>query len=285
VTELPAGATNAYSARGESFYAVSTVINKELVLDHPVIKASPGASSAEAPEFGRCLKVASGKGKYKTAACTTVASRNSYEWDPAFGSEPLKEGHFTTVIKASTKLLLETTKTKEKIYCTGQSGTGEYSGAKTVAGVILTLTGCYEGTSADHCRNTAAEGEIASNALGGQLGVVKKEAEASKDKLGLALKAASGEVIAEFKCGSTPVKLRGSVIVEVKANSMLSTITLKYAQSKGVQKLTDFAGGKADEDILEAQVGEAGKFEQAGLSLTTIQTNGKEEKVEVNGVL
>ncbi len=290
------------------------------------------ASTAEAPEFGRCLATAkvgirydkSGKETktsiyehtYKTDACDTLAAENKYnkagekpenlaenedekfgegtiytgpegqyEWYPALGSEPLKETHFTTAIKSSTKLLLETTKSKEKIYCTGQSGTGEYSGAKTVAGVILTLTGCYKGTSTNHCQNTKAEGEILTNALGGQLGVVKKEAEASKDKLGLQLKAASGEAIAAFKCASTPVKLRGSVIVEVKANSMLSTVTVTFAQSKGVQKWTDFVGGTANEDILEAQVGEAGNFEQAGLSLTTIQANGKAEKVEVNSVV
>jgi len=234
------------------------------------------------PEFGRCLKVASGKGKYKTATCTTTTTTNAYEWYPAFGREPLKEGHFTTAIKSSTRLLLET-KGKEKLYCTGQSGTGEYSGASTVAGVILTLTGCYKGASTDHCQSTNAEGEIVTNALGGQLGVVKREAEASKDKLGLQLKAASGEAIAEFKCASTPVKLRGSVIVEVKANSMLSTVIVTFAQSKGVQKWTDFAGGTANEDVLEAQIGEAGKFEQTGLALTTIQTN--EEKVEANSVV
>ena len=177
------------------------------------------------PEYGRCVKVASGTGKYGTATCTTTTTKNSYEWYPALGTEPIKEPNFTTAIKPSTKLLLETTKTKEKIYCTGQSGTGEYSGRKTVTGVILTLAGCYKGTSTDRCGSTNAEGEIVTNALDGQLGVVKKEAEASKDKLGIQLKAASGEAIAEFKCASTPVKLRGSVIVKVrKPNSMLSTM-------------------------------------------------------------
>jgi hypothetical protein len=237
----------------------------------------------EAPEFGRCVKVAAGQGKYKAPTCTTTTTTNSYEWYPAFGTEPLKATHFTTAIKPATTLLLETTKTKQKIRCSGQVGTGEYSGAKTAAAVILTLTGCFKGVSTDHCQNTAAEGEIVSNALDGELGVIKTETEASKDQLGLQLKAAGGEAIAEFSCASTPVKLRGSVIVQVKADSMLSTMTLAFAQSKGVQKWTGFAGGVPNEDILEAQVGEAGQFEQTGLALSTIQTNS--EPVEANNIV
>ena len=45
VTQLPANATDAYITGTEGFYALSAVIDKEPVLDHPVIKASPGTSS------------------------------------------------------------------------------------------------------------------------------------------------------------------------------------------------------------------------------------------------
>jgi FG-GAP repeat len=232
------------------------------------------------PDFGRCLKVASGTGTYATAKCTTSKTSNSYEWYPAVGSEPLQKTNFATAIKPLTKLLLET-KGKEKIYCTGQTGTGEYDGVNTIENVTLKLTGCYKGPTSDHCQGSLTPHEINFLPLYGRLGIVKEEAEASKDKIGIDLKPASGEVIAQFECESTALMLKGSVILEGKANSMLSSMTLKAAQSHGIQKWTHFVGGKANEDTLEAKIG-AGSFEQAGLSLTTVQTN--EEKVEVNSV-
>ncbi len=231
------------------------------------------------PEFGRCLKVATGKGKDGTATCTTLKASGSYEWFPAFGSEPLKKAGITTAIKAATKLLLET-KGKTKIYCSGQTGKGEYATNKTLANVTLKLTGCYKTTETDRCENTATEGEIVANTLGASLGLVKEELVATKDKVGLELSASGGE-IAQFNCESTSVTLRGSVILEGHANSMVPTVTLKAIQSKGVQKYTHFAGGTANEDILEMKIG-SGAFEQTGLSLTTIQTN--EEKVEANTI-
>jgi hypothetical protein len=56
--------------------------------------------------------------------------------------------------------------------------------------------------------------------LTGRIGVVKVESPTTKDKIGLALEPAPGEVFAELKCGRTPVTLRGGVVVELKANAM-----------------------------------------------------------------
>ncbi len=42
-------------------------------------------ASAEAPEFGRCVKVAKGTGSFKNANCTIALAGGSYEWLPGPG--------------------------------------------------------------------------------------------------------------------------------------------------------------------------------------------------------
>jgi len=123
---------------------------------------------------------------------------------------------------------------------------------------------------------------VASTTLDGKLGVVTTCSEGPvKKKIGLVLKPASGETVAEFSCAGVPVLVTGSVIVEVKANSMLLKLTLKYAGSKGVQKPSKFEGGA--EDVLHTTLGEGGSPATSVLTLTTLQTN--EEKVEINSVV
>src|SRR5207244_1421427 len=142
----------------------------------------------------------------------------------------------------------------------GQTGHGEFTGPKTVGGVGMTFTGCHRG-ELEKCESpSAAEGEVASATLQGELGVVTTSSEGPvKNKIGLDLKPASGETVAEFSCAGVPVLVTGSVIVEVKANSMLSKVTLKYAASKGVQKPSRFEGGA--EDVLHTKLGEGGSPE------------------------
>ena len=230
-----------------------------------------------APEFGRCIKVTAGQGKFGAGTCIAPGGTKSYEWYPGFaGSQPLLKAHFTT--KSTTEPLLETTAALH-INCKAETGRGEYSGAKTVAGVVLTLTGCHRGELGACSSAGAGEGEVVTSALGGELGIVKAGLEASKNKLGLSLRPAGEAPLAEFSCGGVPLVVRGAVIEEVKSNAMLLTVTLKYVQSKGVQKPARFEGGPAE--VLEVSLnGEP--FRQAGLSATTVQTN--EEKIEISSV-
>jgi alpha-tubulin suppressor-like RCC1 family protein len=236
---------------------------------------------AEAPEFGTCVKVAAGHGSYGNAGCTTAGGTKAFEWYSAFGgAKPLVKAHFTTSIKALTEAKLET-KSGQPITCKGESSTGEYSGQKAVANVVVTFTGCHLGVSGN-CQSTAApEGEIVTNTLKGVLGVVKVSSEGPvKNKIGLDLSPAEAPSLAELECAGTPVAVRGSIIVEVKANSMLNKVTLKYVQVKGVQKPSQFAGEPLD--VLETRFAE-GPFAQAGLALTTNLLD--EEKLEVNSVV
>ena len=235
----------------------------------------------KAPEFGRCLKVTAGQGGYGSGTCTVPGGTKGYEWFPGFaGSRPLVKTHFTTSIKSLTELFLDTTG-GVRITCKGETSRGQYSGPNTVSGVVLTLTGCHRGELGSCASAGSAEGEVVSTTLAGELGIVKTSTEGPvKNKLGLSLRPASEAPVAEFSCAGVAVVVRGAVINEVKANSMLLTTTLKYAETKGVQKPSRFEGGAAE--VLEASLG-GEPFRQAGLSLTTIQTN--EEKVEVSSVV
>jgi hypothetical protein len=235
----------------------------------------------EGPEFGRCIKVATGTGRFSGSTCISSTAKNSYEWFPAFGgSRPLEKTHFTSVAKTLTKVKLETA-AKDIVTCTGEHGSGEYSGNTTVANVTYTFTGCALGTKGACTSPGKAEGEISTVALSGTLGVVAKGLEAAKNKIGVALKPASGEQVTEFGCPGTHGVVDGSVIGELPRDTMVTVANVKFTEAKAVQKPTHFEGGS--EQVLKAFFGEDGPFEPAGLLFTEVQTS--EEKVEVNAVL
>jgi alpha-tubulin suppressor-like RCC1 family protein len=224
------------------------------------------------PEFGRCFGVGQGHGQYSTATCQFLGeAKTAFEWFPGFGgSRPLGKRSFTI---SATTLKLETTG-KALITCTGASAAGEYTGAQTVTIGVLTLTGCHEGAKGS-CQSTLSEGEVQTSALAGQLGYSKQK---PPPKAGIELAPASGETVAEFTCAGAPVSLHGSVILEVKANRMLTTGTWKGVQAKGKQKPTSFEGGP--EAVLRVKIGSAAGYEQAGLSGTISESNA--EAVEIN---
>jgi FG-GAP repeat len=240
---------------------------------------SSGADQAfvTAPlEYGRCVKVAKGAGKYGISNCTALLAGGSFEW-----TTEIVKRKFTTKIKELTKVTLQTVK-GSKVTCTGEMSTGEYTGLKTVGGVVLTLTGCELASPKAKCASSGgAAGEIVTKQLEGVLGIETLGETTAKNKIGLDLfpVGRTGPLM-EFSCASTTVSVQGSVIVPVTANKMLLTVTVKAAATKGKQKPENFVGGP--KDTLEESVN-GGSFEQTGLTLTTTQTN--EEKVEVNSVV
>ncbi|HYM54241.1 MAG TPA: hypothetical protein VES97_02680, partial [Solirubrobacteraceae bacterium] len=167
------------------------------------------------------------------------------------------------------------------VACGGVTSEGEYSGTKTIANLITTFTDCA--TSGFKCTSAGAEaGEIVTSTQDGELGVIKKEL--TKSKVGLDLSPATGTVEAEFTCGiagfEVPVVVTGSVIHEVKPNTMVLTENETFTQSKGKQKPEKFEGLPAD--VLESSIA-GGANEQSGLTLRGLLTN--EEKIEVNTVV
>ena len=128
----------------------------------------------------------------------------------------------------------------------------------------------------------AADGEVVTSTLDGELGIITNSAEGpASNKVGTDLKPASGEVVAAFACAGTPVSISGSVIGQLPRNSMKLTSALKFvASSKGIQKPARFED--EPEDALLSKFGESGVLEHTGMTLTMVQTN---KEVEVNSVV
>lgn len=238
-----------------------------------VLTVGSGGVHLEAPEFGRCVKVAKGTGAYGSATCTVPGGTKSYEWAPG-----AVKTHFALKLKEGVPTL-ETVK-GQKVLCTGASGTGMYTGAHTVGHVELVLTGCE--LSKTKCATAGApnEGEIATSLLEGRLGVISRGTTTAQNKIGLDLRAAGVTHVADFSCrGSTGV-VAGSVIVPVSANKMLSSSSLLFAAgTKGRQKPEAFVEGP--KDVLEVSLGGL-PFEAAALKAKLVQSS--EEAIEVNSV-
>jgi hypothetical protein len=250
------------------------IIGLSLVAAFALSAIAAGVASAEAPEYGTC--VAKAGGKYADRGCTKeIAGKTKFEWVPGVGAK----AKFTTKSKELTTVTLETV-TKKAVICKGQTGTGEYTGPKTVGGVVETLTGCELGTS--KCTTTGqAEGTVVSDPLSGVLGVNKKGLTPNRNAIGNALSPTTGETVAEFKCGTAAVVVKGKVIGQIAdKNKSLPTLSIKFIQAKGKQKPERFEGG---EKLVLTSSFEAGPFVQSGLKLETLQTS--EEPIEANTVV
>jgi Subtilase family len=232
-------------------------------------KAAATSTSPEAPEFGRCVKVAKGTGKYGNSGCTNAGGSGAYEWLPGVVQKAL-------AIDATTPAVLETV-AGTKITCSGETGAGEFTGAKTLAGVILTFTGCE--LSGQACTNGLLAGEIQTEPLEGALGIEKLGATSRQDKIALHLFPAGAHVM-EFDCGGLAVAMRGSLLVPVKANRMSNALTLGSKAVKGKQKPEAFVEGARD--VLEASFGGA-LGEQLGLTLKATLSSG--ETLEINSTV
>jgi hypothetical protein len=232
------------------------------------------SASAEAPEYGRCAATAKGTGKFSSATCTIEKAGGSYEWSPGAGLK----NHFTSKMKEATLATLETVK-KEKVVCKTETSTAEFTGVKTIGGVVATFTGC-EALKLKCNSAGQPEGTIVTFPLKGVLGVEKKGETKVKDKLANELTPENGnDVFAEFSCGGFVVIVRGHVLSPVPSNKMLLVTTVKFTASKGKQKPERFEGGPLA--ILESSFS-GGAYEQSGQTLTTIETG--EEKMEANSV-
>lgn len=251
--------------------------------------ASAGAS-AEAPEFGRCIKqVAVEKvfhGKYRNSKCTIAVSpeeeakKGKYEWLPGAVAG---KNHFTV---AGGLLSLTTGPGARGIRCTSEKGGGEYSltDSKRLTGVVLELSGCQNGTF--KCTTLGRKsGEIVLTELAGEVGYL----DAGKTKAALELELgppAGSEIV--FQCIAQEDRIRGKggepgagVLVPIKGNSMKSVETLKFTASKShVQKPVTWQGAPT-ETYAEFSV-ENLPFERAGWSSELTITNDEEMQYELN---
>ena len=260
--ELPPTATEAYvqGKAGEPlYYAVSTVEEEEhFRLEMPLVLAA----AQSAPEFGRCVAVAAGKGTFSSSKCTTAGGKKGYEWDPGAG----KGG--VTFSGGAVKL---ETPAKKVVSCKAAAGKGHVV-ASGLTGVSLAFTDCEKEHSA--CTSAGATaGEVRTSALSGLLAWEKKGKKAALD-----LSAAPHALFAGFTCASQAEELQGSVIVPIKSSKASTATALKFKESKGIQKPSEYEtaeGVKVKDSLLIGGVSEA-----IGLSGTITLTS--EEALEVN---
>lgn len=235
--------------------------------------------SSGPPEFGRCIKTTGGI--YEDAGCTTVgsASGKSFEWYAAFGSaQPLEKTGFTNAIKEGTIAELETVE-GSLVTCTGESGTGKYTGNKTIGSVIVTFTGCSAFSVSCNSEGAAA-GTIVTYSLEGVLGVEEVGAEPKLNQIGQDLfPVGHSGPMGEFRCAGVLLVMSGAAISPVTANGMRLMTNVKAKAINGKQKPEKFVGEPAE--VLMATI-EGSAPEQGGETLATIQKN--EEKVEVSSV-
>jgi hypothetical protein len=232
------------------------------------------------PEFGRCVKAASEKvgtttyyyGGYTTGTCTVASSTHTGKFEWEMGG--IVNAGFTTSLKLA-PVTLEAVN-RMKLTCSGESGSGDITGRKTVGSVVLTFTGC-ESAGSKCTTSGQAEGEIASVGLEGTLGAITITEKEGKETIhpGLDLFPVGkvGALVAYTCAGGEPQTLSGSVIAPVTAGKMQTASTLKFSQSAGLQKPEAFE--EAPTDVLTSGVGE-----QVGLSLNALLTT--EERVEIN---
>jgi hypothetical protein len=126
--------------------------------------------------------------------------------------------------------------------CSGLSGSGTISGAKTVTGTTLkfTLCGFERSGSKVWCKTEGAEkGEIRTNALAGTLVYRSKAAKT----VGIDFTAQSGKSLGSFTCLGSTGEIRGSVVLPIAlVNTRASEFTL--SSTNGAKEYENEAGEK-----------------------------------------
>ena len=266
-----AGSAQSYTlpADVENYVAIRAIDDQGNIGLPASTEYNPGAPL---PALGRCVKATvKNTGEWRGPRCVGFAhGKGPYN----FLAGPGTAGKLTGTLSAVT---LETLG-GAKITCGGGSGQGEYTGAKTST-LTLTLTGCERMSDREPCQSAGAgSGQIATNALEGELGFITS---GLKTSVGLDLK--HEPALATFECttsglpGKELVSLEGSVIGSIKAiDGMVSGFTLAFKAKAGKQLPEAFEGGAKD-TLTTSIVG--GTSEQTGLNATL--TIADEEEFEI----
>jgi len=216
--------------------------------------ASPAL--ANGPVFARCLKVApEGKayhGNFTTSKCSSTSTTKTGKYEGYLGAEGAE------LTLTAGKVTFES-HTKAQITCSAASGVGEVTGAHFLGDITLNFSGC-ESAGLKCATEEAKEEVIATPVLVGALGFEKG---GPKPKTALELRTGSAsEPFFEASCGGVAVKVRGAVLVPVKASKASTKLSLKFDGKGGIQKPEQFEGGANRH--LEISYG-GGAFERADL--------------------
>ena len=180
---------------------------------------------AATPEWGKC--VAQAGGKYTDAGCQTKGKGGSFEWKkgkslpnvPFTGASEGSGGVLSTgAITCEGGKVADTRVPRSKceseggeaiegeegayisVECENETNSGEQEGKNKVANVHVTFTGCKLFGSAPCTSAGAAEGEVKTSPLKGELGYINKAAH----EVGVRLEPATkhGE-FADFTCSAS----------------------------------------------------------------------------------
>ncbi len=228
------------------------------------------------PDFGRCLSVTAGTGRFSSSKCTTLGGKKAYEWDPAIGGTRFALADYTS--KGEKSIALVTASKVDAVDCRYVSAKGEYTSSQSIGGMTLKFTKCVQ----EHrsCTSPGAEsGEIRTAAMVGSLGIISTGATSAKDDVGIVLHPEVGPQIAEFSCFAGSYVLRGSVIGAIKADKPATEPEIRFKASGTKQEPESFVGGSPD--VLEESIA-GGAYQRVGLGVTMFLTNP--EAIEVNTV-
>jgi hypothetical protein len=243
-------------------------------------------ASAEAPEYGRCVKGVAHEGGFAGPTCIATDPMDNdgvYEWLPGPGPKPGFRASFSA--KSFTEdAVLETVK-GAKLECRFGSNTGEFVGTKELRIPSIKFGGCQTPAGPCSTKGAAAE-EIVTPELSGHLRF--RVGGKAKKQVVLELVPTSGSLFLECSVGGFLHEVRaeasGGILNYVVADKMLATALNKYQATKGEQKPSEYEdpeGSVVPAGLEESFAG--GPFEEAGLTLTSQQTN--EEPIEANAVV
>jgi hypothetical protein len=249
------------------------VVGLCLVAAFGLSAVAAASASAEAPEYGRCIKKAKAEGKGYTANKCTVAGEGTkakYEWVPG----AVKRG-FTTTGGAGK---LETVGNKT-VTCETESSSGEFSATNFKQETTsVRFAGCK--SQGFPCTTEGLkQGELETRELLGEVGLET----GTKTDLELRPGPTAKGLFIAFSCIGLKVEVRahpgsGGILAPIKNDAMKTTESLKYKATKGKQKPTKWANS-SEEQYLESNFAGTG-FEQAGQTITSTVTT--EEPLELN---
>jgi hypothetical protein len=230
------------------------------------IVAASTASAAE-PALFACVKQAGGK--FSDKACTKAGEGKTAKFELVEGVG--KKATFKGKGGAAT---LHTPAVGGEVKCGGFKDSGTNSSATTESKVVSIFTKCT--SLGKNCVSPGAKkGEIKTNNLKGVLGYINK----GSKKVGVALSAESGSILAEFNCEGLEIVTTGSVIGEVTpVNSFSKSQTDTFSvNGEGLQSVTAFEGEAAGSHKLESKINGSGPF-PSGQQATAVN---KGENLEI----
>jgi alpha-tubulin suppressor-like RCC1 family protein len=241
----------------------------------------PKPPPADLPEAGRCVKVATGTGKYSGAGCLALATKpttKKYEWMPASFAEKL------AFLGSGAETAL-TTVGRPTIKCLAANFSGEWTGPKT-ASVNVELQACTNaaGAQCTTVTNPNNKSEILLKGVLGELGFIRYEAVEGKvvSVVGLDLKPypPGNPSLAEYECTGSSEKghIEGSVIGKLTPINKMTTEQklLYYATKAGEQRPEAFQG--TPKDTLITSFTEGLPEESKGSGASSLNIKGESGK-------